>query len=228
MTDTLITLKAKIETEVAALNTTIRTSLRHARAIGEYLMEAKAALKGEEKGFVAWVKGNCSFSYPSAANYMKIAKEWGRFDEETLAQFTLREFLSAVAERAPRKKTPAVQSDTNSATDGTVRPSLGLAVVPVSEGEEDGRGDAVGVLEYDRCPNHEVASRPSDPQTPTGEHESALAVMPIRATTTTAVAPPASTTEDRVESVARELDIPADKLRAALVRHGFLSPAEHL
>ncbi len=107
MTDTLSTLKAKIETEVAALNTAIRTGLRHARTIGEYLLEAKVALKGEEKGFVAWVKQSCPFSYPSAANYMRIAGHWDRFEEETLAKFTIREFLSAVAERAPRKKTAA-------------------------------------------------------------------------------------------------------------------------
>lgn len=230
MTDRLNTLKGKIESEHKAFELTVRRGLAHIREIGRYLIECQEAAKVEGVSFKKWVESEFAgkFSYPTAWNWLNVAKHWDEFSEDELAEMTMKEMLKAVADRnrwggpPPEDETPAVEHPHRSADGGTARPSPGLAVVPVPEDTENGRGSAVGSLKYDRSRHPEVAAT----QTPGGEHESAVAVLPIRATATTAVAlPTSSTSEDRVEMVARELDIPADKLRAALVKLGYVEPS---
>lgn len=233
MTDRLNTLKGKIECEHKAFELTVRRGLAHIREIGRYLIECQEAAKVEGVSFKKWVESEFAgkFSYPTAWNWLNVAKHWDEFSEDELADMTMKEMLKAVADRnrwggpPPESETPAVEHTSHSAVGGLGRPQPVLAVVPASDEEADGRGDAVGVVESDRCRHHEVAAT----QPTGGEHESAVAVLPIRAATTTAFAlPTSSTTEDRLEMVARELDIPADRLRAALVRLGYLPPAGHL
>lgn len=116
--EVLAGLKAKIESEFVAFELTVRRGLAHIRAIGLYLIECQEAVKAEGVGFKRWIEAEFAgkFSYPTAWNWMSVARHWDEFSEDELAQMTMKQMLKAVADRnrwpswTPRRSRPSRNS----------------------------------------------------------------------------------------------------------------------
>jgi hypothetical protein len=72
--DALAELAAQINAEHLAGEAAFRKGLEHFRAAGEALIKAKEQCGHGQ--FKAWVEKNVKASYRTAANYMRIAREW--------------------------------------------------------------------------------------------------------------------------------------------------------
>lgn len=105
----LAAIAENIRTEMVTLVGHHRNGAEAACRIGRYLIDARKALATDQT-FQAWVKENCSFSYPSACRYVKLANNWGSFTEEMKAEYPINHLLSLLKGKARKpkngKKTP--------------------------------------------------------------------------------------------------------------------------
>jgi hypothetical protein len=63
-----------INNEHATAEAAVRDSVLHARQAGQLLQDVKARLPHGQ--FMLWVEQHCHFKYPTAALYMRIARQW--------------------------------------------------------------------------------------------------------------------------------------------------------
>jgi hypothetical protein len=90
----LAALSARINAAYEAGERTSRQGLDSARAVGEALLRAKARC-GHGK-WLRWVRENLPFSADTAANYMRVAREW----DSVRAARNLREAIRLLTEGA--------------------------------------------------------------------------------------------------------------------------------
>lgn len=114
------TLPEAINAAHEAVKETGRVTLLKAKEAGDLLLQAKAQCAHGE--FKAWIEENCTFSYRTAAAYMRVAKSADVCTFDT--GMTLEAFLEATA--TPRDKASA--QATNAAKAKPAIPSAGNSV----------------------------------------------------------------------------------------------------
>ena len=204
-TDTLADLKAKIETELAGLDLTIRRGLKHMRAVGNYLLACKARCKSEGVSFERWVEtelvGKCTTG--TAWTWMTLATNWDTFTEDELAQMTLKDVRKAVADRR-RKVKPVADNRRND--------KLVAVVEPLPQIDPDMIGNGVMAIplptQVDHTPVTIQAIAPIPPAKPPED---------------IVTAGPAPDDHDRIAVVAEKYGLPLTQFRAALAELGHLA-----
>lgn len=112
-----------------------RTSLDHARRIGEKLLEAKPLHRGE---FLAWAHDSCGIGSRSAQGYMRLASNWPAIEEWTaantqpVAPLTIKQALAIVA--VPREeRSDKYETTTIPAFSPSRRPDSASTTIPQAE-----------------------------------------------------------------------------------------------
>ena len=82
----LSTLANKINHAHADTLTAARTTLEHARRVGDLLIEAKAAVPHGE--WLPWMKENVTFSVATAGRYVKVAANWDQVNLSSVTNLT--------------------------------------------------------------------------------------------------------------------------------------------
>jgi hypothetical protein len=123
MTDLALTdLAQAIEHEHQAAHQAAQTALAHALECGQLLLQAKAAVG--HGGWLAWVEANLTFGPRQATNYMRLAREIPKLDDEDRKQvsdLTMRDAVGQLAlnaraiARLPEGKVAEVIDDAESA-----------------------------------------------------------------------------------------------------------------
>ena len=108
-------LAAEIKREHEAVEATIRTSLMHAKAAGEKLVEVKDRLKHRE--WMPWVETHCGVSHSTALLYMNVARRWDELvNSQPVENLTLHKAATALAEM--RREVRAVEKAMRVSTSG--------------------------------------------------------------------------------------------------------------
>ena len=107
-------LATAINTQHQAVETSLRSAVEHATKAGDLLLQAKASVKHGE--WLPWLSANCSMSERTARNYMRLAKELPKLDDEKrqrVADLPMREALQVVG----KVKTEAWPSEPSAVAD---------------------------------------------------------------------------------------------------------------
>jgi hypothetical protein len=96
----LAELAEQINAAHAAVETTLRAGLEHARAAGALLVQAKA--KAGHGKWVPWLRANARFSVRTAQAYMRVAERWQELEAKAqpLALLTFEEANQLLAKPA--------------------------------------------------------------------------------------------------------------------------------
>jgi hypothetical protein len=127
-THELTTLEAEIKQNHDQFLVSFRTSIGHARRIGQLLLKAKEKLSHGE--FTDWVKSRVPFSVESARAYMRVARNGAIVEEGSKRQFATGLTLTKVLKRLvkPRaKKTASEGGGADTSTSSTRSTSNGQA-----------------------------------------------------------------------------------------------------
>jgi hypothetical protein len=95
--DPLAGLAERINAEHAQVEAAVRSTLGHARAAGDLLLQAKAQVQHGQ--WLPWLQENVRFKVRTAQGYMYIAREWGRLEAKcaTVAHLGVREAFGLLA-----------------------------------------------------------------------------------------------------------------------------------
>jgi hypothetical protein len=115
-----------------------RTNLRHARRVGELLLEAKKHV--EPRGFRAWVEGHCGFSYRTASDYMFVAIHWQELGEMAGPKMQPAALSTIKAARKALPKRPRAEGGSDPA--GKADEARGAGADGAGESGVASRGDA--------------------------------------------------------------------------------------
>ena len=127
-TTDLATLEAEIKENHDEFLVSCRTSIDHARRVGELLLTAKEQLSHGK--FTDWVESRCPFSAETARAYMRVARNGAIVEEGSKRQFATGLTLTEVLKRLvkPRvKKTASEGGGADTSTSSTRSTSGGQA-----------------------------------------------------------------------------------------------------
>jgi vacuolar-type H+-ATPase subunit I/STV1 len=97
--NSLADLAARIRAEHETASAEFNSSLRHAMACGELLIEAKAELNKHGE-WLPWLKDNCEMSERTAQAYMRVARSFRNLDDakaQRVADLSFRDALRSLA-----------------------------------------------------------------------------------------------------------------------------------
>lgn len=92
----------QINAEHAIFRDSLRKGLRHAKQVGDMLLEAKDWV--EHGKWTNWVRANCKFSPRTARMYIRISRNWEKLETKmktaTVADLTVRDAVKFLAENS--------------------------------------------------------------------------------------------------------------------------------
>jgi hypothetical protein len=182
-------LAARANEEAARGDAATKHALKHYRAAGDALLEAKAAC-GHGK-WLKWLRANVRFSQSMASRYMRVAARWAELEPSSNLAGALR-VLSEADDDAP--EWPDAPEDEGRAGPGGA-PSLRV----IADGADDDGPDAGA----DDCEEDDTGARyrdddepaPAGPSTSHAEIGRLLALLTVRHSTVTVYTPDAADDE---------------------------------
>jgi hypothetical protein len=169
MSDRLAEIVLDIRTTETALIASTRTTLEHARRIGELLIEAKKIVP--HGGWAAWVKANCAFAQRQAEVYRQIAKGWAKLEkykDRGLSLTEARDILARpkgkgkgkeeVAQKAAPQEEAVQETPVHETVEGEPQPPKVYDPKP----EEAFPAPDLGAYLYDLMARHRIVGAASD------------------------------------------------------------------